>query len=79
MVVQFSASITLNAHDRALELRMNKAMKCNQSGQHIRLLAKRKCPCKMIEIIQDHEIKLESRVANNRRGPYITMNQMKRK
>jgi hypothetical protein len=73
MVIKFFAIVGLDAHNGSLELRMNESMKSNQGGQHVGLLAKGKCPQKVRKIIQNHKVKLETRIANDGRSPHITM------
>jgi hypothetical protein len=65
VVVKFFAVVYLDAHDGALKLSVNKDVELNQGRQNIIFLAKRKSLGIMREIIQNIEIKLEVRVADN--------------
>jgi hypothetical protein len=65
MVVKFIVVVCFDTHDGALKLCVDESMKHNQRRQNIRFLPKWKSLGKMREIIQDNEVKLETRVANN--------------
>jgi hypothetical protein len=76
-IIKFAAIISLDASDLALELGLNKGMKRDKGGENIRLVSQRKAPGEVSKIIQHNEIIFKTRVADHRRSPDITMNNMK--
>jgi hypothetical protein len=72
-VNKFSAIVGLHSNKRPRELSVNMGDKSNECGGGVRLLAQRKSPHKVREIINDHKIVFKTGIAQNRRCPQITM------
>jgi hypothetical protein len=77
VVVELTSVVTLQGTDRAAELGGDPCEEVCESGESVRLQSQGKSPKKMGIIVQNHQIIFVSRETDNRRGPKITMNQVK--
>jgi hypothetical protein len=73
----FLTIVTLQGTDRAVKLGGDPGKEVCAGGERVRLQSKRKSPKKMGEVIQNHQIVFITRKTEYRRGPEITMNQVK--
>jgi hypothetical protein len=77
VIVELAAIVTLQGTDRAVKLGGDLGEEVCEGGEHVGLQSKRKRPKKMRKVIQNHQIVLITRKTEYRRGPEITMNQVK--
>jgi hypothetical protein len=77
VIVKLTAVVTLQGTDRAVKLEGDPGEEVCEGGECVRLQSKRKSPKKMGKVIQNHQIVFITRKTEYRRGPEITMNQVK--
>jgi hypothetical protein len=77
VIVELAAVVTLQGTDRAVKLGGDPGEEVCEGGERVGLQSKRKSPKKMGKIIQNHQIVFITRKTEYRRGPEITMNQVK--
>jgi hypothetical protein len=77
VIVELAAVVTLQGTDRAVKLGGDPGEEVCEGGECVGFQSKRKSPKKMGKIIQDHQIVFITRKTEYRRGPEITMNQVK--
>lgn len=76
-IIKFTPIITLKNFDFSFELSFNIVAKVNKSGERLRFVFKWKDPSKVSVIIKQEEMIFVTRCAQNRRCPYISMNNIK--
>jgi hypothetical protein len=77
VIVELAVVVTLQGTDRAVKLGGDPSEEVCEGGERVGLQSKRKSPKKMEKIIQNHQIVFIIRNTEYRRGPEITMNQVK--
>jgi hypothetical protein len=77
VVVELAAVVTLQGTNRAVKLGGDPGEEVCEGGERVGLQSKRKSPKKMGKVIQNHQIVFITRKTEYRRGPEITMNQIK--
>ena len=77
VVIELAAIVTLQSTDRATKLSGYPGEEVCESGECVRLQAKREGPEKMGKIIQNHQVVFIARKTEYRGGPKITVNQVK--
>ena len=75
-VVKFFPVVGLEGKDGTTKLGGDVGVEGSECGEGIGLATKRESPHKVRKVIKDHQIIEIARVASNRGGPNITMNQL---
>jgi hypothetical protein len=77
MVIELTTIVTLQGMDQVMKLGGYLGEEVNEGGECVRLQVKGKSPKEMGKIIQNHQLVFISKKTGYRRGPEITMNQVK--
>ena len=77
-VIELPSIITLNTPNGATKLRGHESEEVREGGEGVGLMTQRKGPRVMSAIIENNQVVLISRNTEYRRGPKITVDQIKR-
>jgi hypothetical protein len=76
-VINLASIITLDAPDGAAKLRGHKGKEVREGGEGVRLLAQRKSPRVVGEVIENDQVILVTRDTRNKGGPKVTVYEVK--
>ena len=78
LVVELLAIVLLERKNGATELSLHERMEANECWQHIGFVFERKRPDVVGVVVKHHKVELATRVAEDRRGPDITVQETER-